>query len=495
MPILECNNIKKSFGAVKALEDATICIKPGEIRALLGGNGSGKSTLAKILAGIVKKDHGEIKLDSKTIEISSPSYSKKLGIVVTSQELSLASNLSIEKNLMLSMLPTRYKIFEDHKEIKAKAYDILNKVSLLDIKEKRIGDLPANQQYLIEFAKALIQQPKILIVDEVTSALFSQDFALVKDILLELSQVGASIIFISHRISEIYSVCETVTVMKNGVTVGTYNLKEIKKDELLLKMSDKEFNYNPQVEASGIDKFNKAKTVLALKNFHLPSFGSAIDFEARAGEFIGVSGLQGQGQREFIRSIFGLNGHVQLEIEGKEVSIKSPSEAVKLSIGFLSGDRENEGTFSERSIRENLDAVCNIVLNGGPANYAEIIKNQSIKLHSINQPIKSLSGGNQQKVVFGRWISSKPKILLADDPNKGVDVHARHEVHHILKKLVESGSVVIMNSSDDEELVDISKIIPNCRIIIMYEGSIVKTLTGSDITVQNIISSSLMKGA
>ena len=491
MPTLECINIKKSFGAVKALEDASIYIKPGEIRALFGGNGSGKSTLAKILGGIVKKDSGQIKLDDKTTEIASPHHSKKMGIVVTSQELSLATNLSIEKNLMLSMLPTRFKIFEDRTRIKAMAIEILKKLNLLHLLEKKIDELPANQKYLIEFAKAIVQNSKILIVDEVTSALFMQDFLLVKEIIQNLSKKGVSIIFISHRLSEVYSICETITIMKNGITVGTYNIHQIDKEEVLLKMGGKEEKTIKKNLKEKGKITTLSKTILSVKNFSLPSFDSAINLEVKAGEFIGISGLQGQGQSNFIRKLFGMNGHTSFELEGKTIHIGSPSKAVKLGIGFLSGDKEKEGTFSERSTRENIDVVGEIVLHQGPANYNEIIRNLSIKLNNINEPIKSLSGGNQQKVIFGRWINAKHKILLADDPTKGVDVLARYEIHQILKKLLDSGTAVIMVSSEDEELVNICKIIPNSKVVIMYKGAIVKTLVGREITIKNIVSYSL----
>jgi ribose transport system ATP-binding protein len=494
---IECTSIAKSFGAVKALRDASLIVKPGEIRALFGGNGSGKSTLAKILAGTVAPDSGEILLNGKAVHIKSPICSKKLGIVATAQELSLASNLSVATNVLLSCLPSHYQFFLDKKVIQEKARKQLEKLKLSNLLEMEIGELPNNQKYMVEFAKAMVQEPKLLIVDEITSALFSQDFEIVKKVLFEISEKGVPIIFISHRMNEIYDICQTVTVMRNGATIGTYNLKDISHNELLSQMSGKEVVTETMEAintASFIPKDGK-KVMISVQDLTLPKFGHKISLQASAGQFIGISGLQGQGQSEFIRCIFGMMGPVNLEIDGKMVEFNSPLTAIQHGIGFVSGDRENEGIFSERSIQENINAVCKLVLRKGEANCKKVIADYGVVMNNLSQSIKSLSGGNQQKIVIGRWTSMNPKVLLADDPNKGVDVQARHDVHLIFKQLVESGSTVIMVSSDDEELVNISNLISESRVFIMYEGQIVKTLKGTEITVENIVSAALSKGA
>lgn len=494
---VECKNVAKSFGAVKALRDASITVQPGEIRALFGGNGSGKSTTAKILAGTVAPDSGAISIDGQEIHITSPMCAKKLGIVATSQELSLALNLSVATNVMLSCLPTKSKFFLDKRAVENKAKKQLESLNLGHLLEREISELPNNQKYMVEFAKALVQEPKLLIVDEVTSALFSQDFEIVKKILFELRDNGVPIIFISHRMNEIYDICQTVTVMRNGSTIGTYDLKDISHNELLSQMSGKEI-VKEDIKAVNTASFIRSgdqKVMLSVQDLTLPKFGHKIAFHASAGQFIGISGLQGQGQSEFIRSIFGMMGSVDIEVDGKEVECDSPLVAIGNGIGFVSGDRENEGIFSERSIQENLNAVCKLVLRKGEADHQKVISAYGVIMDNLNQPIKSLSGGNQQKVVIGRWTSMNPKVLLADDPNKGVDVQARRDVHLIFKELVDSGSTVVMVSSDDEELVDISKIIPESNVLIMYEGQIVKTLKGAEITVENIVAASLSKGA
>jgi len=503
MPLLQCTGIKKWFGAVKALDDANFSVDPGEIRAIFGGNGSGKSTLAKILSGVVRKDKGIIKLNGQEVVINSPITSKRMGVIATAQELSLSNNLTVKKNVVLSILPTRYKILEDQKMIDRMARTALEMVKLDSFKDDFVADLSTNQKYMVEFAKALAQQPKILILDEVTSALFSSDFDIIKNIVFELARNGTTVLFISHRLSEIFSICNTVTILRNGVTVGTFDLKEIDKNSLLTMMGGSEHDGDAYAEFSEEEDaarpanipVSESRVTVSFENLQLPSFGKTVKLEAREREFVGVSGLQGQGQSELIRTIFGLNGEVRGKLEEADFAIESPAAAVGLGFAFLSGDREREGTFSERSVRENIDVVVDVVLGRGQADYSKLIDNLNIALHNLGQPIKNLSGGNQQKVIISRWLAKRPKVLLADDPSKGVDVNARHDIHRIIKDMIDDGSVVIMASSDDEELVSICEMIPNSRVLIMYKGSIVKTLRDSEITVHNIVSSSISAGS
>jgi len=514
MEKIVCNDIKKHFGGVKALQGAFLELKAGEIRALFGGNGSGKSTLAKILGGVIAPDSGKIFIDDQDAKINSPIVAKSLGIVVTSQELSLFDNLSVEDNIMFSVLPKKHKYFVDKDKIKESARLILEKLQISDISSIPVRKLQENKKYLLEFAKALAQEPKFLIVDEITSALFAQEFETIMDILFELSSDGIPIIFISHRMSEIYRVCHSVTVMRNGVTVGTYDLNTIDKEELLNLMTAgnlqpgessskiKVDSYQASIPKSFdseanhqiVEKQDYDSYLLKLEDFHLKSFDKKINISVMPGEFIGLSGLQGQGQSELVRTIFGLNGPVNIIIKGGRIKVNSPFEAVSYQIAFISGDRQTEGVFPDRSVQENLDVVHDLIFSRGRINYPKIIKQLKIVIDSLRQPIKDLSGGNQQKVVIGRWVSSEPFILLADDPNKGVDVQARRDVHEIFKQIVETGATIIMASSDDEELVDISKLIRRTKILVFYNGSIIKILQGEDINVENIISASLSKG-
>ena len=250
-----------------------------------------------------------------------------------------------------------------------------------------------------------------------------------------------------------------------------------------------------QSTSTNIDKKSlKGKICLSASDIHIPLYNTMASIEALQGEFIGISGLQGQGQSDFIRSLFGLRKPVKVLINGKKLTIASPIDAIRNGIGFISGNRETEGVFPERPVYENLEAINNYILKRGKIDYNEVIGNFRIMADDIKDPIKSLSGGNQQKVVIARWMLTKPKILLADDPSKGVDVQARKEIHEIINDLVRNGSTVLMVSSDDEELSNIGDLIPNARILIMYNGKIIQTLTGKAITVQNIIQHSISRG-
>jgi len=503
MKTFECQGIVKHFKGVKALQGASLEVKAGEIRALFGGNGSGKSTLAKILGGVVKPDKGKILIDGVPVMINSPYAAKKHGIIVTSQELSLFYNASIALNIMFNALPTHRNIFMDERRIDAEAAILIERFNLEDVVHVPVGELPDNKKYLVEFAKAIVQKPELLIIDEVSSALFLQDFEAVKEAIFDLSAQGVPIVYISHRISEIYNVCQTITVMRNGVTVGTFELDQIPRENLFQLMTGEvdgkesrdEMPPTPSVRLAATLRTAANIPALAVRDLELPAFHKTINLTASKGEFIGFSGLQGQGQSEVIRTLFGMRGSVKMEMLGKPILLHSPLEAIKHGIGFLSGNREGEGSFSERPVQENMDVVHNYVLRQGSMDFGRTVRKYNIVVDNGRQPIKSLSGGNQQKVIISRWIGAEPKILLADDPTKGVDIQARHEVHEIIKKLVHEGTTVLMCSSDDEELVDIASLIPNTRVLIFYMGEIIDTLTNDDITVARIVSSSLAKGS
>ncbi|WHH59039.1 sugar ABC transporter ATP-binding protein [Petroclostridium sp. X23] len=489
---LRCDGISKIYGSVIAISNADLSVKKGEVRAILGGNGSGKSTLAKILGGAVKPNAGNIEVYGRPYTVQSPSEAKKNGVVITSQELSLFMNLTVEENLCICNIPVSGSIFTDKKAIKEKALYILKKLGLEEILYKSIASLPANEQYLIEFAKALVQEPQILIIDEITSALYRKDVEVVKKIINELKEKGCSILFISHRMPEIYSICDSVTVMKNGETIGTFRIDEKDENELLSLMTGRNICSNQhKVQEIEIQEADKREIVISINDIELPQFHSKIDLELKEGDIIGIAGLQGHGQSDLVRKLFGMEGPVDLSVHGKQRHIASPYQAVKAGFAFISGNREQEGTFRERSVSENLRAVSNLVLKKEKVDELKLLKDYGVKFDTPKQQITALSGGNQQKVVIGRWTSTLPKLLLADDPTKGIDVQARRDVHQIMRQLAESGSVVIMVSSDDEELVELTQITKYSKVIVMYEGKIVRVLTGADITEENIAAASM----
>lgn len=484
---LECKRISKSFGSTHALKEVSFTAKGGEILALLGGNGSGKSTLSKILGGTVRKDTGEILLGERTLKIDSPTTSKKNGIIVTSQELSLIENFDVGQNITMSNIPAK-GIFVNKKVLFENALKVLKKMNMERFLHYDINSLTANQKYMVEFAKAIIQNPKVLIVDEITSALFREDVKIVQDILFELKAQGCIVILITHRMNEIFEICDKVTVMRNGEYIGTYDTNEIDEHHLLYLMTGhdvkkavtKAFNAN-------LDEENVSKSkYITIRNHKLHGFDSLVNLEIGRGEIIGVAGLQGQGQSHLVRELFAINRTMKLDIEGREVEIKNARDAVKNKFAFISGNREQEGTFSNRSIIENASVVSDLILSKKTPDKEGAMASYKVKMKNSKQPIRALSGGNQQKVVLARWTITNPELILADDPTKGIDVNARTDVHNILIDLANKGMSLLYVSSDEEELVEFTGSYPNSKIIVMYGGEIVKILTGEEKTKENI---------
>ncbi len=489
-----CEKISKKFGAVVALREVGLSIEKGEVRALLGGNGSGKSTIAKVIAGAVKPDSGSITVYGEPYIINSPVDSKKKDVVMTSQELSLLSNLSVAQNLSLCCMPTKGPI-TDNKKILDTAKEVLKELKIEHLLDRKIYDLAPNEKYMVEYAKALVQKPKILIIDEITSALYKEDVQIIKESIKKLKSEGCSIVFISHRMPEVFDICDTVTVMRSGQSVADFDIEEVKEITLLSLMTGKEIETE---DIQGVKDYIEDKNeeiMLSIRDMKLEGFhgvDNTINIDIPAGEIVGVAGLQGHGQSNLVRQIFGMSHTpARLMISGKEVIINSPRKAAKNNLAFISGDREAEGVFKEQSISENLHVVTNLILNKKKKNDQELLNHYKVVCSGSRQKIISLSGGNQQKVVIGRWLSTNPKILLADDPTKGVDVQARTDVHKIMGELAANGSVVIMVSSDNGELVNLAKIAPKARVIIMYEGHIIQTLRGEEITEENIGKASL----
>ncbi|MFP3154849.1 sugar ABC transporter ATP-binding protein [Lachnospiraceae bacterium ZAX-1] len=482
---LVCKEIKKRFGSVIALSNATLTARSGEILALVGGNGSGKSTLAKILGGSVGQDSGEVLLDGKPYAVKSPIEAKQQGVVITSQELSLLPNLNIVENICLCNMDRKKGIgFLDYRKMEQRTREALGRLGKEDLIYKEISTLPANEQYLLELAKALVQIPRVLIVDEITSALYKGDVALVKTILEELRDKGVIILFISHRLNEVFDMCDSVTVLRNGDTVGTIKSSELSEMELISHMSGRDVTQEHATEHTSV-KREGLKAILQAK-IHLEEFNKNVELDVMQGEFIGVAGLAGQGQSEMLRTLFGMEHPIDITFHGQSLRINSPAKAIKSGFAFLSGDR-GEGTFKERSIAENFNAVNSLVLNRKNEDDVDTcLKKNGVKYSAAKDLITSLSGGNQQKVVIARWTYTGAKILLADDPTKGIDIQARRDVHETFRRMIKEGTSVIMISSDDEELVETSKMMPLSRVVVIYEGQIARTLIGEDINIEAI---------
>lgn len=491
--ILQFADISKSFGGIQALNKVNLTLENGEIRALLGGNGSGKSTLIKIASGLIHADEGTLLIDGKVVDVSSPSNSKKLGIVSTAQELSILPNLSVSDNIALCDLPKLKCGLTNKKMVREKSLEVLERLGIAKDIDVPVRSLPVNKQYLVEFAKAMYQEFDVLLIDEITSALYREDVDVVKGILEEYKASGKIIMLISHRLQEIYDICDSVTVMRNGKIIDTRNLSEATEKELLSLMIGEEYK---EIKSDRNENNNKLseETYISADDILIPKYRTHVSIRLKKGEIVGVAGLQGHGQSDIVRALHGLNGNIKLNIDRSQISIKSPIDAVKNGIAFISGDRQNEGTFRRHNLASNVSAVSSIALKLKNKSAIQALDSVNTKYSSEMQNITSLSGGNQQKVMFGRWMQVEPKLLLADDPSKGIDVQARAELRELLYALASKGTSMIIVSSDEEELASLCADENISRVIVMYEGNIVQTLKGKDVTRQNITAATLAHG-
>ena len=484
--------LTKRFGINTVLNNVSFTVKKGEIRGLLGGNGSGKSTLVKILSGVFRESAGEVELFGEKYVINGPSAAKEKGVVMTSQELSLLGNLSVAENIALCNIPCKGG-FVSKKQMREAAIQLLDELELPDIIDKKVDDLTANEKYMVEYAKALYQKPRVLLVDEITSALFKENVDAIKKSLNKLKEEGCAILFISHRMPEVFDICDTVSVLRNGELVKDAPLAEVDEIMLLSLMSGKDLSgaaVEKQKSAHVVDCSDK-DILFSIRNHSIPGFSHKVDLDVESGQVVGIAGLQGHGQSEFIRSLFGVYGPVAYKLKDEECTITDSRHAIKKGVAFLSGDRERDGVFAEHNIAQNLATVSDLMFGKIPKETDEILKRFGVVYRNKSQKLTELSGGNQQKVIIGRWLITEPALLLADDPTKGIDVNARRDVHKMFKEASETGSSVILFTSDNEELVDITKQCDNVVVLVMYEGEIVARLEGEEITEENISASAL----
>ncbi|MCL2363009.1 MAG: sugar ABC transporter ATP-binding protein [Defluviitaleaceae bacterium] len=490
--MLEMRGIDKRFDAVIALNGASLKADRGEIRALLGSNGSGKSTLIKILAGVYGPNGGEILVDGKPIRILSGMDSKKHGIATAFQELSLIPQMSVVDNIMLgNEVPKAFGVV-DRKQARQQVQALLDRFEIDCDLDAYVQTLMISTKTMLEVAKAVAQKPRILLLDEVTAALHYDEIQILFKIIQELRDEGVTIIYVTHRMNEIFEICDQVTIMRGGKNVKEGSVNELTLDDIVFHMTGQ----RPDLQSSGGQGMSEARDggeiLLDVQGHAVYPTVWDISMKVYRGEIIGIAGLQGQGQPEFIRSLLGAE-----EISGgtvtfcrKEMKFKSPTEAIRNGIGFVSGDRSREAIFPVRTICENISAGQ--IARGNIATYLtskslkdfskEAVKTYNIKIGSLNNPASSLSGGNQQKLVIARWIALNPKLLLLDDPTKGVDIHSRHEIHKILHECVAKGMTVIISSSEYEELFDVAD-----RIYVFYEGRVSDMLDGERMTEEFLV--------
>lgn len=489
--ILTMENIQKSFAGVKALINAGLELKSGEVVALMGENGAGKSTLMKILTGIYTKDGGSVKYFGKEVEFKGPNESEKAGIAIVHQELNMMSDLTVAQNLFIGHEDVKYGLINDKALIKkaSKFFEVLN----IDIDPRvKIGDLTVGKQQMVEIAKAISLDAKVIVFDEPTAALTNAEIEELFKVINDLRDKGKGIIYISHRMDEINIISDRVTVMRDGEYVGTLITKDCTKEDIIEMMVGRTIMSDPKTKSNVAPD---APVVLKCENLNRGKYVKDVSFELRKGEIIGVAGLMGAGRTELARLIFGADrmDSGKIFVEGKEVSIKSPRDAVKVGIGYLSEDRKRYGLIVDKTVERNTVIASMEKFRKGifvddkkAAKIAnEYVDKLRTKTPSVKQYVKKLSGGNQQKVVIAKWLVKDCDILIFDEPTRGIDIGAKAEIYALMEELVQQGKSIIMISSELPEVLRMSD-----RVIVMCEGKIT-----ADLPIENATQKVIMDAA
>lgn len=489
---VEMTDICKSFGGIAALEHVDFRADRGEVHALMGENGAGKSTLMKILAGAYTKDNGEIRIAGEKKEIGSTKDGRAAGISVIYQEFALAPHLSVAENILIDNLGNG-KQTVDWNKLNQEAQKILDWLGFghIDVREK-VENLSVAYQQVVEISKALSRNSSVLVFDEPTAVLASSEEKQLFKIIDTLKKQGVCIIYISHRLSEIFAVCDKITVLKDGKNVDTVNTKEISEEQLVKLMVGRDLTemFPPRNARIG---------EVTMKVQHLTSGKKVQDvsFEVRAGEVLGINGLVGAGRTETLRVVFGADKKDSgtIELNGAPVHINSSKKAVSLGIGMLPEDRKKHGVLIDQPIRINmtlasLKQLSNAIgwINKKKEDRAinDLVDKLKIKLGSVENDASSLSGGNQQKVALAKWLGSNCKILVFDEPTRGVDVGAKVEIYRIINQLAEEGASIIMISSEMPEIIGMSD-----RVLVMREGRVMGELDRNEISEENLIKLSM----
>jgi ribose transport system ATP-binding protein len=499
MSLFVMQGVCKRYGGVRALQGAELAIEAGRIHAVLGENGAGKSTLIKIMAGVVAPDEGTMLLDGRPVSFASPAAAHAAGIACIFQELSLIPDLSVADNIAISNPPRRFGLI-DRRAQRQMAEQALARAGAEDIHPLAlVKDLSLSRRQMVEIAKALARKPRILILDEATSALTAADVMKIYSVLKRLRGEGLALVYISHRMHEIAELADECIVFCNGRSVASYAAGTKTDNEVVELMIGRE--YSAVFPARAARPANDAAPRLELRHLGWSGRLDDISLQLHAGEVIGLGGLDGQGQRELLLALFGvLSGTTgEVLIDGRPVAIGGPGDAKRSDIGMalIPEDRKTEGLMLPMSVRDNLSfaALGRLSKFGVVDRAAEqaaverIVKLLAIRTDGTDLPAGSLSGGNQQKLVIGKWLMMAPRILLLNDPTRGIDVGTKQEIYALLRGLAEAGAAILFYSTDYDELVGCCD-----RVLVMYDGAIRRELVGAGITEHALISSALNIG-
>ena len=486
-PLLQVRGLSKQFPGVKALDSVSLDLYPGEVLAVIGENGAGKSTLMKILAGIQPPDSGEILLEGQPVAIDSIRAATALGISLIHQELNLADNLEIGANIFLGREPRAWGVIK-RKEIDRNAAVLMKKVGLDFHPRTLVCKLSVGQQQMVEIAKALSIHSRILIMDEPTSSLSQRETDHLYKVIRELKAEGVSIIYISHRLGEVNDLADRVVVLRDGNNAGDLAREEICHDRMVKLMVGREFSQEREYHARPV-----GEEVLRVTDLVTPAYPRhRLSFSVRAGEIVGIGGLVGAGRTELLQTLFGvvpaLGGTVA--VTGQVIPLNSPRDAIRAGMALVPEDRKGQGLILEMAVRENC-SLASVKRDGrhGLLNRAseraicqEMIGKLNIKTPSGRQICQLLSGGNQQKVVLGKWLAMKPRILLLDEPTRGIDVGAKREIYRLMEELAESGVAIVFVSSEMEEVIHLPD-----RALILHEGRLSGELPHAALTEEAVM--------
>ena len=480
--IVEMEHINKSFPGVKALDDVSFCLRAGEVMALLGENGAGKSTLMKILSGVYQKDSGTIHIFGKEVQDLNPKKAQELGVAIIHQELNLCGHLTVAENIFLGHETMKKGLLSD-KEMRLKAKKVLDELNMDISADAVVGDLAVSKQQMIEIAKALSINAKILIMDEPTSALTSKEIEDLFVIIRKLTSQGMGIVYISHRLEELQHIVDRITIMRDGKYITSMDFKDTSLQAIITNMVGREIKEKfPRVSCV------RGRKILEVKHLNAGNMVKDINLELFEGEIVGIAGLMGAGRTETTRAIFGVDSKESGEIilDGETIHINNPMDAIRAGIVLAPEDRKKDGLCTKLSIRENvglpnLDFLSNrfgvIKRKKEEKITMEAVENLKIKVASIENNADSLSGGNMQKVVVGKWLARKSRVVIFDEPTRGIDVGAKVEIYHLVNDLKKQGIGVMFVSSEMPEVIGISD-----RVIVMCDGRITGVFSTDEVS-------------
>jgi len=478
--LLRLENITKHYGGVTALDNVSFSIGKGEVHAVVGENGAGKSTLMKILAGIVQPDNGKVYVDGKFVDISSPLKSEQLGISMVFQELNLFDSLTVSANIFINQELKTASILNKRKMC-WDAGEVLKSL-MVDIEPtEKVEKLSTGQKQIVEIARATHRGTKVVIMDEPNSALNSEETKVLFKIIRNLRDCGTTVIYVSHRLEEVFEISDRISVLRDGFYMGTWNIKDVTVNQIVTKVVGRQLGevFPPRHEPS-----KDSPVTLSVKGIHLNGDKEPISFEAKAGEILGFAGLQGSGVDTLFEQIFGIEKSEGAEIwfEGKQIKKIAPYRLIERGWGLIPADRRDEGLMLDWSILKNVSIIIvSRLLNAlGLIKHKkeeelsrEYIKKLSISTDSLEKQVSNLSGGNQQKVVIAKWLATEPKMLILNDPTRGIDVGTKQDIYRLITEWAKQGYTILFTSSEIEEVLGISN-----RILVIYKGQILKEFDG-----------------